>query len=87
LKGVFDNFVGIFSCGLYLDFQNVIQGMGNFVACEFDLFIFEQIYSEEITNRMVLQFDAICDTVDHLLAFENLNTLLVFLFFLHPTQL
>lgn len=87
LKGVFYNFVGIFSCGLYLDFQNVIQGMGNFVACEFDLFIFKQIYSEEIANCMVLQFDAIRNTVDHLLAFENLYALLVFLFFLHLTQL
>lgn len=41
-----NHLVGLDCVGLYFDFEDVLEGMGYFVACELDLFVFEEVYSE-----------------------------------------
>jgi len=54
--------------------------MGNFIASKFNVFVLEKIYSQEITNSMILELDTISYTVCHFLSFKDLNSFFVFLF-------
>ena len=75
-KCVLDDLVGVLVTGLYLHFNQVLQRMGLPVACKLDLLIFEQIYSEQISNGVVLEGNAVCSRVDHLLALDDFDEVL-----------
>lgn len=62
---------------LNLNFEDVFKRMRDFVAREFDLIIFKEVYSQKISNGVILKLNLIRDTIWYFGAFTDFHPLLL----------
>ena len=75
-QSILYNFVGVLVDCLYPHLEVIIERMHLPVACELDVLVFEQVYSQQVSDCMVFQGNAVSYGVDHLLALYHLHALL-----------
>ena len=73
-QGRAHHLVGLYRVCLQLDFEDVLQRMGYFVAGEFDLLVFEEEDSEKIADRVILQLEPVGDGIGNFMALNDLDS-------------
>lgn len=73
IDGVDEDLAGVIAYGLNFNFDLGLKRMRDFVACEFDFFILEQMHADEIANRVIFQIHDNRLRVDHFLVRNDLH--------------
>jgi len=82
-----NSLIGFFGASLHFNLQHFVEGMGNAIASETHIWIFEQIDAHEISEGVVLKGNAVSHRICHFLPSYHFHVLMIESLFVGVAQL